>query len=117
MTDMELTKKLDTIEMSIKEIAKKMDDGKKAKLKNIYEEILDSVDSYQKYVDHYNNLKKFRNKSSDVILTQLLDALVNELYNPKALNSSVKIDLEKTTYKLVIQLRQYCMEKKDPKEI
>lgn len=117
MIGKELKEKLDTIEKNIKGIEKKLDECKKAKIKNIYAEILDSVDCCQKYVDHYNNLKKFRNKSSDENLTRLLDALVNELYNPKALNSSVKVDLEKTTYKPVIPLRQYCIGKKDPKEI
>ena len=106
--DAEIQKELDNIKESINNLSKKLDKVTQKKENNFYADILDSIDSCQKYIDHYNKIKKFRDRSNDLNLTNYLDKLINELNNPKALNSNLKIDLEKTSYQTVRQLREYC---------
>lgn len=114
MIDPEVQKELNVIKKNVSELSQKIDKITKANVKYIYSDILESIDKCQKYVDHYNMLKKFRDNSTDSYLTQLLDKLVNELNNIQALNQNVKVDLEKMSYQhypSIPVLREYCIKK------
>lgn len=111
MIDEEIQQELNKIQETLKKLDDKLNNLATKKIQDFYATILNSIDKCQKFTDHYNMLKEFRNSTTDTILIQHINQLLAELNNPKALNSSVKIDLEKSSYKTIPTLRAYCLSK------